>query len=152
MLTTFSEKFGIDKAFSASWQTELKDQSLELMRHDIDPEGSLPFYDEYFDAVTMLAVFEHIGHQNLPKISQELYRVLKRGGLLIITTPAGWTGFILNGMARLRLISSEEIRDHKGLYTSDSIIKILQRGGFTSENIEVGYFEFYMNTWVTAIK
>jgi len=152
LLTAFSEKYGIDKTYSALWQTELKDRSLTLMNHDVENEDPLPFHDEYFDTVTMLAVFEHITHHNLPRVLQELNRVLKRGGLLIITTPAKWTGFILNGMARLRLISNLEIKDHKALYTTDSIITTLQEGGFTLKNIKLGYFEFYMNTWVTAMK
>ncbi len=152
LLTAFSEKYGIDKTSSALWQRELKDCSLTLMNHDVENEAPLPFHDEYFDTVTMLAVFEHIAHHNLPRALQELSRVLKRGGLLVITTPAKWTGSILNGMARLRLISSLEIKDHKALYTVDSIIKTLQHGGFTLKNIKFGYFEFYMNTWVTAIK
>lgn len=152
LLTAFSEKYGIDKTYSALWQPELKNHSLTLINHDIEHETPLPFHDEYFDTVTMLAVFEHITHQNLPRVFQELNRVLKRGGLLVITTPAKWTGFILSGMARLRLISSLEIKDHKALYTADGIITTLQHGGFTLKNIELGYFEFYMNTWVTAIK
>lgn len=152
LLTAFSEKYGIDKTYSALWQTELKDRSLTLMNHDIEHEAPLPFHDEYFDTVTMLAVFEHITHQNLPRIFQEMNRVLKRGGILVITTPAKWTGFILNGMARLRLISSLEIKDHKALYTADSIITTLRHGGFSLENIKLGCFEFYMNTWITAIK
>jgi len=152
LLTAFTEKYGIDKTYSALWQTELKDRSLTLMNHDIEHEAPLPFRDDYFDTVTMLAVFEHITHDNLPRALRELNRVLKRGGLLVITTPAKWTGFILNGMARLRLISSLEIKDHKGLYTADIIFTTLQHGGFSLENIKLGYFEFYMNTWVTAIK
>ena len=151
-MTTFYEKFGIDKTFSTLRHTQLQDKSLALMRHDIASEGSLPFQDEYFDVVTMLAVLEHIAHQNLPRISHELYRVLKRGGILIITTPTKWTGFLLNKMARLRLISEQEIRDHKGLHTTDSICRTLQQGRFTPENIHLGHFEFYMNTWVTATK
>jgi len=150
--TTFFEKIGIDKTFSAFWEKKPKTHTLALMCHDIESEDPLPFQDEYFDVVTMLAVIEHIAHYNLPRISQELYRILKRGGLLIITTPAEWTSLILNGMAYLKLISNQEIRDHKGLHSADSIIMTLQQGGFSPNNIQLGFFEFFMNTWVTVTK
>lgn len=151
-LTSFAEKYGIDKTGSSLWQRELEGHSLTLIDFDIESESPLPFHDEFFDIVTMLAVFEHISCKNLPNVMKELHRVLKRNGLLIITTPAKWAGFILNGMMRLRLVSNEEIKDHKALHTADSIKTTLQHGGFASRNIEVGYFEFYMNTWVTALK
>jgi SAM-dependent methyltransferase len=152
LTTSFFEKFGIDKTFPVSRQTGSKNHSIELMCHDIESEDPLPFNDGYFDVVTMLAVFEHITHQRLPKVFQEVYRVLKRGGLLIITTPAAWTDFILKGMAKIRLVSTLEVGEHKGLHTADSIVDTLQQSGFTSNNIQLGYFEFHMNTWATAMK
>lgn len=112
----------------------------------------MPFNGEHFDVVTMLAVFEHINPRRLPKIFQETYRVLKKGGILIITTPASWTGFILKGMALTRLVSSLEIGEHKELHTSENILSILRQGGFSSDSIRLGYFEFYMNTWAVAKK
>jgi SAM-dependent methyltransferase len=152
LTTRFSEKYGIDKTFRASSQTGSKNHSIELMYHDIESEDPLPFNDEYFDVVTMLAIFEHIMPQRLPKVFQEVYRVLKRGGLLIITTPACWTGFILRGMAMAGLVSSMEIEEHKGLHKADSIVDTLRQCGFTSDRIQLGYFELHMNTWATAMK
>lgn len=152
LTTNFSEKFGIDKTFHASSQTKLNNCSLTLIHHDIESEDPLPFNDEYFEVITMLAVFEHLTPHNLPKIFQEVYRVLKRGGLLVITTPAVWTGFILKGMAGLRLISTVEIEEHKRLHTADSIVDTMRQGGFTSDSIQLGYFEFHMNSWATALK
>lgn len=150
--TAFSEKYGIDKAGSLSCHTKFDEQLITFIHHDIESGDPFPFYDEFCDVVTMLAVIEHISPNNLSKVIAELYRVLKRGGLLIITTPSHWTGFILNGMSLLRLISRQEVKDHKELYTSDDIMKALQLGGFAPGNMQQGCFEFYMNTWVMAIK
>lgn len=150
--TAFSEKYGIDKAGSLSCHTKFDEQLITFIHHDIESGDPLPFYDEFCDVVTMLAVIEHISPNNLSKVIAELYRVLKRGGLLIITTPSHWTGFILNGMSLLRLISRQEVKDHKELYASDDIMEALQLGGFAPGNMEQGCFEFYMNTWVMAIK
>ena len=150
--TAFSEKYGIDKAGSLSCHTKFDEQLITFIHHDIESGDPFPFYDEFCDVVTMLAVIEHISPNNLSKVIAELYRVLKRGGLLIITTPSHWTGFILNGMSLLRLISRQEVKDHKELYASDDIMEALQLGGFAPGNMEQGCFEFYMNTWVMAIK
>lgn len=152
LTTRFSEKYGIDNTVQASSRTGSKNHSMELIHHDIESEDPLPFNDEYFDVVTMLAVFEHIMPQRLPKVFQEVYRVLKREGLLVITTPAAWTGFILKGMAKIRLLSTVEIEEHKGLYKADSIVNVLRQCGFVSGRIQLGYFELHMNTWATAIK
>lgn len=150
--TAFSEKYGIDKAGSLSCHTKFDEQLITFIHHDIESGDPFPFYNEFCDVVTMLAVIEHISPNNLSKVIAELYRVLKRGGLLIITTPSHWTGFILNGMSLLRLISRQEVKDHKELYASDDIMKALQLGGFAPGNMQQGCFEFYMNTWVMAIK
>lgn len=150
--TAFSEKYGIDKAGSLSCHTKFDEQLITFIHHDIESGDPFPFYDEFCDVVTMLAVIEHISPNNLSKVIAELYRVLKRGGLLIITTPSHWTGFILNGMSLLRLISRQEVKDHKELYASDDIMKALQLGGFAPGNMQQGCFEFYMNTWIMAIK
>ena len=50
-----------------------------------DMEERLPFNDEEFDAVTCLEGIEHVLRPEA--LFSELARVLKKGGLLIITTP-----------------------------------------------------------------
>lgn len=150
--TRFFEKYGIDKTFNTFSHAELTKHSTILIHHDIESEDPLPFSDEYFEVITMLAVFEHITPQRLPGFFQEVYRVLKRGGLLIITTPAEWTGLILKGMAIIGLLSAQEIKDHKRLHSVDSITNTLRQCGFASDRILFGYFELHMNSWVTAKK
>ncbi len=51
----------------------------------VDMEKPLPFDDESFDAVICLEGIEHILHPE--SLFAELARVLKKGGLLIISTP-----------------------------------------------------------------
>jgi hypothetical protein len=55
-------------------------------------------------------------------------------------------------MAKIRLVSTVEIDEHKGLHKADSIMDTLRQCGFTSDRIQLGYFELHMNTWVTAMK
>lgn len=63
---------------------------------DLNTE-SLPYEDNYFDLVTFTEVVEHIEHDR--HIIREIYRILKPGGALVITTPN-----ILNIKSRLRFL------------------------------------------------
>lgn len=48
-------------------------------------KDKLPFQDNFFDAVTCLDVIEHVIDPRF--LIKEIYRVLKTGGILIISTP-----------------------------------------------------------------
>ena len=59
---------------------------LDGSKENIDFEKDrLKFNDKTFDIITMLSVIEHI--QNPTNILNEILRVLKKGGILIIITP-----------------------------------------------------------------
>lgn len=47
----------------------------------------IPFEDESFDYVWMFDVFEHIAPEQREKAGQEIGRVLKKGGMLIMNSP-----------------------------------------------------------------
>jgi len=53
--------------------------------HCVDSNGSLPLPDESFDYVVSIEVIEHI--ENHPHFVNELFRVTRKGGTVIITTP-----------------------------------------------------------------
>lgn len=65
--------------------------SLKLIEHDIGNGSALPFEDAFFDAVTMLAVFERIEADPLHKLLLEIRRVLRPGAIYVMTTPISWT-------------------------------------------------------------
>lgn len=149
---SFAEKWGIDKVYPLSPEKEDIDHPITLLHHDIGSGGFLPFNDGYFHVVTMLAVLEHVAHDRMAFVFGEVYRILKSEGLFIITTPAPWTGCILEVLAKIRLVSPEEVGEHKALYTAKSILTTLRHVGFPSQGIHLGYFELFMNTWVLAQK
>lgn len=152
MNTKFSEKYGLDKVVPDNYKQTIPESKIILINFDIEKEDILPFYSEYFDVVTMLAIFEHIAPKKLAKILRDIYRILKNGGICIVTTPASWTGGLLRFMAKFNLVSRVEIEEHKGTYSHSRISSIFQETNFTKEKLRFGYFEMFMNIWTTATK
>ena len=150
--TDFAEKFGLDKVVDESMRGALRDEGITLVNFEIEAGESIPFDGDSFGVVTMLAVVEHIEPERLAKLFAEILRILKPGGFLIVTTPAAWTEAPLRLMARLRLVSSVEIEEHKGSYSPSHIRSILERAGFANSSIQHGYFEMFANMWVLARK
>jgi len=58
---------------------------------------TLPYDDDFFDAITFTEVIEHL--EDHRKILKEINRVLKKDGILIVTTPN-----ILNMKSRIRFL------------------------------------------------
>ncbi len=144
--TRFSERYGLDRVAMA----DLPDSGIRLVKHDIADGSALPFEDSFLDVVTMLAVFEHLEDATLRKILQEIRRVLHPGGLYVMTTPAKWTQRILKVMSSVRLVSHEEIDEHKAQYSGGEIVSLLLDAGFDRSRIRHGTFELGMNVWAVA--
>jgi SAM-dependent methyltransferase len=153
-LTTvdFAEKFGFDKIAPDTPDEKTKIEGITLISSKDADEQSLPFENGYFDAVTMLAVFEHIEPVRLVGVHREIRRALKPEGLYIMTTPAFWTDPLLRILARLGIISNVEIKEHKGSYGKKAIYRVLREAGFEADKLQYGYFEMFMNSWTTATK
>jgi SAM-dependent methyltransferase len=147
---SFASKYGLDKVVNSDAPEVNGD--LQLLNFDVEHEDRLPFEDEFFDVVTALAVFEHIEPERLVQLTAEIRRVLKPEGQYVMTTPSSWTGGILKTMARLRLVSHEEIEEHKDAYSRAQILSVLQSAGFLPDRTRSGHFELFMNTWVVAGK
>jgi SAM-dependent methyltransferase len=79
----------------------------------------LPFKDGYFDIATALDVIEHLDDDLVAL--EELYRVMKPGGLLIVSVPAYkflWTYW-------------DDILGHRRRYTTGMLGKVMEQAGFT---------------------
>lgn len=50
-------------------------------------DPSAPFPDASFDVITCLETLEHLLEERLPVVVSELYRLLKPGGVALLTTP-----------------------------------------------------------------
>lgn len=150
--TKFSEKYGLDKIVQENYDKKFQNQKITFINYDIEKECIMPFDSEYFDVVTMLAVLEHIEPKRLIIILKEVHRILRPGGMHIMTTPALWTDSLLRFMARLRLVSPVEIEEHKDAYNHSRLFSMFQEANFSKEKLRFGYFEMFMNMWATATK
>ncbi len=133
---------GIDKKV-----TPYHDNKIKLMRVDIGKGLSLE--SEMFDSVTLLAVLEHLEHPY--PVLKECYRILKPAGVLVLTTPTPLSKPLLEFLSfKLRIISREEVEDHKHYFTGREIKTNLEIIGFQS--VVSKTFLFKLNRLVVAYK
>jgi ubiquinone/menaquinone biosynthesis C-methylase UbiE len=149
--TQFAVKIGLDKTVSPESSRLTLQDTINLIHCDIEKDEDLPLEDNSCDVVTMLAFIEHIDRQEASVLLKEIYRILKPGGSLILTTPASWTDSLLRFLAGLRLVSPEEIMEHKVAYTIADLSEMLGTV-FPENRTRFGYFEAFMNIWAKAIK
>lgn len=123
------------------------DPKIRAMAHDLNT--TLPLTSDYFDAAVSMANLEHLSN---PKgLLKEAYRILKPGGVLILTTPSIYAKPVLEFLAyRLHIISEPEIRDHKMYFNRAILRDYLQQAGF--KTITHRYFQLYMNNFILATK
>lgn len=89
----------------------------------------IPFSSQSFNVITALDVLEHVDDS---KSLKEIYRVLKKGGVIIATVPAFpklWSKW-------------DEVLHHKRRYTSKSLKRILQENKF--KIIKISYFYLFL--------
>ena len=143
---SFEKKYGIDKIPNKN----IKD--INFLNHDFEVVSDLPFTDNFFDVITLLAVIEHINPEKVLPLMTEIRRILKDNGILILTTPAAWSDSLLRFMAKLKLVSPVEIKEHKDIFTPKKLSNIMTQSGFQPDKIRTGYFECFANIWLQAKK
>jgi len=148
--TSFREKFAIDQLPIP--EQAAADFSIESYTLDLNVEPRLPFENDFFHAVTLLAVVEHLDPNSMAQLFTETRRVLRPGGIVVLTTPSAWSNSLLHRMAHLGLVSAEEIHEHAYAYTLPLIGWYFGQAGFQMRKIKFGYFEFWFNMWATAEK
>jgi SAM-dependent methyltransferase len=99
---------------------------------------ALPFANERFDAVLALDVLEHL--EDDLGAAKEMRRVLKKGGVAVVTVPAFdelWS-------------SHDEALDHQRRYRLAQIEEVLREAGFTIEHGT--YYNFFLFPLVAAAR
>lgn len=76
--------------------------------------------DERFDAVTMLAVIEHLPISSYAALGSTAARLLGEGGRLIVTVPEPAVDRIVELLQVLRLAEGMSLQEHHGFATSQT--------------------------------
>lgn len=108
-----SEGFGVEPLLHAR---------IETPQYCIEP-GYFPQVKptgDNWDAITMLAVLEHISNDQQIAIAEACYELLRPGGRVIITVPAHAVDHILAVLKFLRLIDGMSLEEHHGFEPADT--------------------------------
>ncbi len=120
--------------------------NIQLVHADLTKK--FPRLSSKVDVVTVLAVLEHL--PNPEKVLREIYKVLHKNGLLLLTVPSPKSKPILEFLAQIGLVRKEMIDQHENYFTPQDLQSMLQKIGFT--NIHVSLFQLGCNTFVKAEK
>jgi 2-polyprenyl-3-methyl-5-hydroxy-6-metoxy-1,4-benzoquinol methylase len=112
-------------------------ERFQVVEHDLE-KANLPFADESFDAVFFTEILEHIAIRDPQEILQDLRRVLRSQGLLILSTPnicnlsnlyALMQGSNIFWKPALFYGSSDR---HNREYTPTEVLDLVESTGFSS--------------------
>ncbi len=100
-----------------------------------------PFKSEVFDLIYFTDVIEHLPNGNEQLALREIYRMLKKGGILILTTPHDNRLFTVFDLARYIVIHRH--------YKKEKIKNLLNECNFNVDQIFTagGKFECICNLW-----
>ncbi len=146
--TYFAEKYAVDQLPPAP--EDAARSGIGWFQLDLNTAPQLPFEDGWFQVITMLAVAEHLDPGALEQLFGECRRALAPGGRLVVTTPAAKADRLLHLLARVGLVSAEEIDEHKYAYTPALLGWYFGRAGFAMDRVRVGTFELGYNLWATV--
>lgn len=148
-LKTISSKIKYGYGFDIDAKDH-KELNIETKRLNFESE-KIPLENESVDCVVMSAVLEHLN--NPENIIKEIFRILKKDGIFLLTTPSVYSKPVLEFLAfNLKVISREDILEHKKYYKPADIVDLLMKFGFDKKNIKCKYFELFFNILAIAKK
>lgn len=106
---------------------ERKDDKIEYVRYRVSDK--LPFSDDSFDVVTLIAVYEHL-HDVRGAVTSEVFRVLRNRGHALLTVPDTAVDHILKLLLSMRLIDGMSTFEEHEHFNSKDTVKIFDECGF----------------------
>jgi SAM-dependent methyltransferase len=131
MLAAFGEVTGVDR--SAEVLELVRARGRQVLQGDV---AALPLPSDSADVMVAMDVLEHMDDDM--GAARELFRVLRPGGLAVITVPA----------FRWLWGSQDDLSHHRRRYTRDELEALLTGAGFVLH--KVSYFNFFLllPTWL----
>jgi ubiquinone/menaquinone biosynthesis C-methylase UbiE len=86
----------------------------------------LPFPDQSFDVIVLLATLEHIVDKT--PLARECFRLLRSNGRVIITVPSPLVDVIVDTLVELRLADGMSLEQHHGFKPQDTAPLFLANG------------------------
>jgi SAM-dependent methyltransferase len=83
-----------------------------------------------FDAVTMLAVLEHVPPGEQPALAETVHRLLKPGGRFVLTVPSPRVDTILDALTRIHALDGMDADQHYG-FEPDDVEPLMLGAGLT---------------------
>lgn len=130
-----------DKVALKNAKIYIKNKSVKLLYSDAE---SLPFPENNFDKIIMSEVIEHV--ENEERVLKEAYRVLKPGGIFVLTTcninypflwdPINWTLQHFFNTHIQKGFWAGIWNQHTRLYKKEQIEKATKKAGFKIEKVE----------------
>ena len=126
----YEDLYGID--ISKYRLVEARKLGIKTCRIDLDVD-TIPYPNDYFDTVTCLDVLEHL--KDPRKVLNEIYRVLKENGQLIVSTPNiryWWYIYSLAVLGRFPSTSSDTSAydgGHIHYFTYSDVAKLMREAG-----------------------
>lgn len=137
----FTSGIGIDLSFSQIEYARNKYKDQKNISFEVSRDGVMPFGDAIFDQASMIEVIEHLDVQNSNQLLKDIFRVLKPGGQIVVTTPnygSLWPilEIIVNKTSK---VSYEE--QHIQKLKRKQLKQILESAGFTNVNVKSFLFQ-----------
>jgi SAM-dependent methyltransferase len=108
---------GIEGSISAVEIAHQRCPNIPLVHHLLSE--TLPFADESFQTIIMNQVIEHLEPQVVNNTLSESYRILKKGGFLLITSPS-----------KFNIAEKKEDSTHINMYSPSELARTLKENKF----------------------